>query len=142
MSNDTTTVMATTETKKDGTPSSKSEGTRLLLLNTAITIVIVLLTMLYYSFRVSHGSYGIGIMDVAEIYQNAQAKMATEYLKKETTDQQREQIKLEYQTFGKKLEDTINQIMNECNCIIVARDAVLTTNATDYTSLAKKRMGL
>ncbi len=132
----------TTESKKTDAPAVKTEGTRLLLLNTSITIVIVMAAMLFYNFRVSHGNTGIGIMDVTEIYQNAQAKLATEYLKKETTDQQREQIKQEYQTFGKKLETTIDQIMNECNCVLVTRDVVLTTNATDYTSLAKQRLGL
>lgn len=121
--------------------SDKLEGTRLLLLNTVITLVIVMAAMVFY-YRASNSNQDIGVLDVSEIYQFAQAKLATEYLKDENTDQRREQIKQEYQAFGKKLETTINQIMNECNCVLVTREVVLTTNATDYTSAAKQRMGL
>ncbi|MHB8697652.1 MAG: hypothetical protein ACYC9J_06365 [Sulfuricaulis sp.] len=130
------------EKEKNIVLAGKSDAARLILLNTAITILIVVVAIVVYNIRASHGNQRIGIMDVAEIYQSAQAKLGTEYLSNEATDQQREKIKQEYQSFGKKLETTIDQIMNECNCVLVVRDAVLTTNATDYTATAKQRLGL
>lgn len=113
-----------------------------LLLNAGITILIVVITLVAYHLRYDHGATGIGTVDVADIYNNARTKLAERYMKTGLSDQEKLAIKNDYDTFGKKLETTINQIMAECRCVLMAREAVLTTNAVDYTPEAIRRMGL
>ena len=104
--------------------------------------MIVVITLVAYHLRYDHGVTGIGTVDVTEIYNNARTKLADRYMKTGLSDQEKLAIKNDYDTFGKKLETTINQIMAECRCVLVAREAVLTTNAVDYTPEAIQRMGL
>ncbi len=104
--------------------------------------MIVVITLVAYHLRYDHGVTGIGTVDVTEIYNNARTKLADRYMKTGLSDQEKLAIKNDYDTFGKNLETTINQIMAECRCVLVAREAVLTTNAVDYTPEAIQRMGL
>ncbi len=128
--------------KKAGVGINVRDPFNTLFLNAGITILIVVIVLGAYHFKYGHVSTGIGTVDVTEIYNNARTKLAERYMKTGLSDQEKLAIKNDYDSFGKKLENTINQIMSECGCVLVAREAVLTTNAVDYTTDAIQRMGL
>ena len=84
----------------------------------------------------------IGVVDVASILETSELMFTDMLTKPDVSDRDRVAAYDLVRQTGPKVESAIAQIQSACNCVVLAKAAVVAGNATDYTAQAKRVLGL
>ncbi len=84
----------------------------------------------------------VGMVDAAGLWKSGQSATAQALVRPESTDEQRRAALVDAQRFGERLQTALNQVAEECRCVLVTSSAVLAGKAPDYTGSVARRLAV
>jgi hypothetical protein len=83
------------------------------------------------------------VVDVSDIYRLKTTKLVDDMLKAGEGKEARDAVMLSADNFGEEVERLTSLVAADCNCVVLARPAVVAgASVPDYTDALKKRLGL
>lgn len=90
------------------------------------------------NFFSSHPTYGV--IDLSAVVDGKRNEMEKMIMAGNLSPEKSKQLMASLASFGQRMESEVTAISADCNCVILARQAVLAGNVTDYTEELKKRL--
>lgn len=107
-----------------------------------ISLGVMLVGQLVYHQRFSRPPQRVVTVDLNEVLGLKQIQLTMQATKPGATDTDRAAAYDAIGQFGKDIENTLNEMQLDCNCLLVVRAAVLKGQNEDLTNELKKRLGL
>lgn len=86
----------------------------------------------------------LALVDIRALVQLKEGQIATLLVKHDLPEPERAAALQEVTDFGRRLDETIRTLANECHCLLLARGAVIGAQADlpDLTAEIRRRLGL
>jgi hypothetical protein len=114
------------------------EVTGIALFVALVTVIIALLGYRHFVDRPVH----FAIVDVQAIVEAKQLQLASMVTTKTVTDKERGAAYDAASRFGRELQDSLNTVQAECDCLLLTAGATVAENVPDLTNRVKELVGL
>ncbi len=85
----------------------------------------------------------IAVVDVSDIYRLKTTKLVDDMLKAGEGKEARDAVKISADNFGEEVDRLTSLVAVDCNCVVLARPAVVAgARVPDYTDALKRKLGL
>jgi hypothetical protein len=84
----------------------------------------------------------LATVNLKDIYSAKEKQFAALITKKGATDADRAAAYELVKAFGPQLQKSINDVQQDCNCIVISRQAILAGNVEDKTAELKVKLGM
>ena len=120
---------------------TRLDATRLIVLNALVSVAIVAGVAIWMQ-RAHKPTFGT--LDVAELYRLKESQIAAVLVKRDSGDAERVIAIQQAAAFGGELGKIIEALPAQCNCLVLARGAVLGSGAhlVDLTPDVRRQLGL
>lgn len=111
----------------------------------AETVLVVVVCLVLYHFTVvQHYRNKVGVVDISEILTIKELQVTIKAMQSDASEEDKSRIFDEMTGFAKEIESAINEVQNDCACILMVRPAVvrLGTGGDDLTPQLKARLGM
>ena len=114
-----------------------------LFVQVAVTIVLVAGALVAYDKWMVRPALLIGLVDVAEVYRDKEAEF-TAAITRATTSEERQKAFTSAQLFAKRLPVALDELPQECRCLVVVRSSVAGTPpySVDLTAKLKQKVDM
>jgi NAD(P)H-nitrite reductase large subunit len=114
---------------------------RALLLQAAVSLLIVSAALAVYDRMVIRPGQLVGVVDVGEVYRQKEAEF-TLTLTKANSDDERQKAMLMARTFAQRLPLALEELPRDCGCLVVLKSAVAgaTPRTVDLTAHLKRKV--
>ena len=118
-----------------------SGGTKALLTNAALALLIVAGALAAYDRMVVRPSQVIGLVDVGEIYRQKEAEF-TLLLTRAGSDGERDKAFAMARSFSQRLPLALEELPRDCGCLVVLKSAVAgpTARTLDLTAHLRRKV--
>lgn len=112
-----------------------------MLLNAAVSLVMVLSILAAYDRLVIRPAQLVGVVDVGEVYRQKEAEF-TLILTKAGTDGDRDKAFAMARTFSQRLPIALEELPRDCGCLVVLKSAIAgpTPRIVDLTSQLRRKV--
>lgn len=116
-------------------------GRRPLLAQGALTLALVALALFGYDRRFGHRTLPIGVIDLNAVYREKEADF-TRTITQAATEAEREQAMVAARAFTQRLPRALEALSEECGCLVMLSNAVVTptAHATDLTPALRRKL--
>jgi hypothetical protein len=117
---------------------------RNLALNVVVSSVVVGAALWAYEryVRVPQ-TVRFAVVDVSDIYRLKTTKLVDDMLKAGEGKEARDAVKISADSFGEEVDRLTSLVAADCNCVVLARPAVVAgASVPDYTDALKRKLGL
>ena len=115
----------------------------------AMSFIAALATTAFYHFTFNPAKFKFAVVDIQSISNEIETEARNIMVNKpDATEAERNAAAQSYETKMKTLQTVVNQVGDECNCVLVIKAAVLnnknndSNHIVDYTATVKQKMGL
>ena len=111
------------------------------LVNAVVTTALIGAHMLWFA---PPRPPRLAVLDVGEIYRLKEAQVTTVLVKREATDEERATALKRASVFGFEMTHLLESLPAECQCLILARGALVgpASELPDLTPEVRRRLGL
>lgn len=133
----------TPESIKDETEQGESLWLgRLINISSTVLIVVVVL-IAYHFFYVVANKQKYAVVDITEVLNIKELQVTIAAMRPDASDEAKAKAYEEVAKFGKEIEETLNDLQQECGCSIFVKAAVVkAAGAEDLTPELKRRLGI
>ena len=116
---------------------------RTLLVQSIVTLLLVVLSLLAYDQLVARAAKPIGVVDVGQVYRLKEAEF-TRLVTHSASEEERQQALAMAQRFAQQLPLALEELSRDCACLVLVRSAVAGNppHALDLTMLLQRKVGL
>lgn len=116
---------------------------RNLLLYLAIPVLICAMSLaLYDRFVRIPRTPKFGTIDIAALFNEQQKQVVNALTKADQSEADKAKLIVSAERFARALDDNIKQLQLDCQCILIAKQALLSDSVVpDWTSVVRKRLG-
>ena len=98
---------------------------------------------LYHQHVVVPTTPRFAVVDVSDIYRLKTTQLVDEMMKAGETREARDLVKTRADAFGDEVDKLTTSIASDCECVVLARPAVIAgSRVPDYTDALKRKLGL